>query len=679
MDFDYSKLEGLSEQEKEYALSILKEFSATGQSKKYNELLYADYNEVPVDIITFIEDRNYLGNAWHDSSGKTKLYDYWRERLVELFPTNIDTAVNNAIFSGARGIGKSEIAITIGAYLMYRAMCMKNPVDHYRLKPSEKLCFAFMNITKALAEEIGISKFQNTIQMSPWFMARGTITQNNHQDYWNPPDFIEVIIGSQNSDVIGKPILFAFFDEISFIRNMDVEKQKQKALDMIDTAIGGMKTRFMYNGKSPALLVLASSKRSEKSFLETHMKKKVESEKENVLIVDKAIWEIKPADTYSGKRFNVALGNKFLVSQVIPDDDDPDAWLSRGYRILSVPVEFRANFLDEIDRALCDYAGISSSEITKYISGEVLNDTINDERLNPFVRDEIEVGNGRDDEVQYYDFFDMSRVPQELMNRPLFIHMDMSVSGDMTGIAGVWIKGKKVSADGVDQANDLFYTLAFSVSIKAPKGRQISFEKNKNFIYWLKQRGFKIKSVSTDSFQSVETGQVLQAKGYDYQLISVDRVDPSTRVCRPYQYFRSTIYERRIDMYRSKPLIEEIIDLERNTSSGKIDHPDGGKKDISDAVCGAIFNASSHAEEFAFDYGEFLEAIEKNAEASNPEEIKKQVTVDFEKALQEIHDPLRLSRETRPANTGGVANSNQTNSQFQDTSLWYASQGILVF
>lgn len=41
---------------------------------------------------------------------------------------------------------------------------------------------------------------------------------------------------------------------------------------MIDTALGGMKTRFTNAGVNPGLCVLASSKRSEKSFLETHMK-----------------------------------------------------------------------------------------------------------------------------------------------------------------------------------------------------------------------------------------------------------------------------------------------------------------------------------------------------------------------------------------------------------------------
>jgi hypothetical protein len=57
----------------------------------------------------------------------------------------------------------------------------------------------------------------------------------------------------------------------------------------------------------------------------------------------------------------------------------------------------------------------------------------------------------------------------------------MSVSGDMTGIAGVWITGKKVSIDD-DPSKDLSFRLAFSVSVKAPKGRQISFEKNRKFV-----------------------------------------------------------------------------------------------------------------------------------------------------------------------------------------------------
>ena len=575
-DVNIEELNGLSEEERKIALDILKQLSETGESTTYTELLYSEYNEIPVDIDTFIDNDYYLGRAWKDSSGNSKMYPYWRNRLRELFPTNITTSVNNTIFSGSRGIGKTEIAIAISLYLMYRLMCLKNPKEHLHLKPTERICFAYMNITKALAEDIGVSKFQETVKASPWFMARGSMTRRNNDDYWIPPDYINVIIGSQPSHVIGLPIFFAFFDEISFIKNQDIEKQKAKAIDMIDTALGGMKTRFLFEGKSEALLCLASSKRSEKSFLETHMKKKLESEKENVLIVDEPIWNVKPANTYSGVRFSVALGNKFLQSQIVPDGDDLSTWIDKGYKILSVPIEFRSNFMDDIDRALCDYAGISSSEITKYISGQAVSDIKNKNRKNPFVKDIIEVGNAPDDKVQYYDYFDLSRVPRELWEKPLFIHLDMSVSGDMTGIAGVAISGKKHSVDELSQANDLQFSLVFSVSVKAPKGRQVSFEKNKNFIYWLKEQGFRISGISSDTYQSYETGQILLAKGYNYSQISVDRVDPSSHICKPYQYFKSTIYEKRLDIYESEELTSEITDLERNINTGKVDHPDGG-------------------------------------------------------------------------------------------------------
>ena len=514
----------------------------SGESKIYDNLKYSDYQEIPVDIETFLDDNNYLGNAWHDIEGNSKLYPFWRSKLKQLFPDNLTTSVNTFIESGARGLGKSEIAIAIACYLMYRIMCLKNPIEFFHLKPTEKICFAFMNIKLSLAEDIGISKFQNTVKLSPWFMTRGTIEGRTNLK-WVPPDYISIIIGSQADDLIGLPIYFAFFDEISFMRNQDIDKQKEKAINMIDTAIGGMKTRFIFKGINPTLLTLASSKRSEKSFLEEHIKKKLKSEKENVLVIDEPVWKVKPKGTYKEDTFKIALGNKFLMSQVIPDEDDIDIWIDKGYKIIEAPIDFKSNFLDDIDRALCDYAGISSTEISKYISGAAVQDIKNIEMINPFTKEIIETGNAKDDKLQYYDCFDLNKVPSKLKNKPLFIHMDMSISGDMTGIAGIWIKGKKPSTDE-DQSKDLFYTLAFSVSIKAPKGYQISFEKNRNFIYWLKEQGFNIKGITTDTFQSYDTGQTLLAKGYNYEVLSVDRVSQD-HICKPYQNFKTIIYEKR--------------------------------------------------------------------------------------------------------------------------------------
>lgn len=673
-------LKGLSEEEKKYALQILEEMSSTGSSSLYSELLYADYKEIPVDFFTFIDDDRYLGRAWKDKEGKSKLYPYWRERLKELFPDNITTAVNNAIFSGCRGIGKSELSVAICCYKMYQVMCLKDPREHYHLKPTDTIAFAFMNITQTLSEDIGISKFQNTVQLSPWFMKHGTVTGREHK-MWNPPDYINIIIGSQAKDVIGQAVIFAFFDEISFIRNQDIDRQKEIAKDMMDTAIGGMKTRFIFNGKNEALLILASSKRSEKSFLEVHTKKKLESEKENIFLVDEAVWNVKPPETYCGIRFKVALGNKFLLSQVIPDNDtNYQAWKLKGYKILEVPIEFKSDFLDDIDRALCDFAGISSSEISKYISGEAWRATIDDKLQNPFVKDILEIGTG--DDLQYKDFFRLDRLDKKMWGHPLFVHMDLSKSGDMTGIAGVWIRGKRESQEGVDAAKEATYQLAFSVSIKAPKGREISFEKNRKFIYWLKEIGMKPKWITTDTYQSVDTGQALRDRKYNYDVLSVDRVDKLEKggyVCKPYQFFRSCIYERRLFTYYTDTLTDEIIDLERSASSGKIDHPEGGRKDVADAVCGALYTASQHVEEFAYNFGETLDTITQVSNQASPENMKKQIEMEFTQEVQRMFDP-------NPRRTAQAQDKSPAQDPFMDFGMGkaqplasqYLYQGIIL-
>ncbi len=581
-----------------------------------------------------------------------------------------------------------------------------------------------------------------------------------------------------------------------------------------------MKTRFTNKGKNPTLLVLASSKRSEKSFLEEHIKKKAETDNLGTLIVDEPVWNVRPASEYSGKRFWVALGNRFLNSEVLPEDITPvelEIWQGKGYKLISVPVEYLANFKEDIDRALCDFAGISSSELTTYISGVRLMDCVNKEIENPFTKEIIDVGNSPSDMAQYYDFFDISKVPKELMTRPLYIHMDMSISGDKTGIAGVWIVGKKPPEEGQPASKELFFRLAFSVSVQAPKGQQISFEKNRQFIYWLKEKGFNIKGITTDAFQSCDTGQSLKAKNYNYDVLSVDRVSPD-HICHPYQYFKSTIYDKRIEMFQDHLLIEEITGLERNSSTGKVDHSpnsinclsgdtlvslvdgrelsienivlefnsgkenfvytvneqsgkieakkilnafcsgntvkltkitlDNGEtilctpehrvmlrdgtyreakdllvddlpfpknkynilhyrvtkletvildsavpvydltiednpnfalscgifvhnsKDKSDAVCGAVYNASLHADEYAFDFGEDLDPIKDVSNiVTNDSKKRTQLNIDFEQELNKMLDPLARN---------GIATKENTIQQI-DTPVFYYGDGIIVW
>ena len=57
------QLESLSPEERKLALEILEQYAKKGSSDIFNELIYSDYEEIPVDIETFLTDDSYMGQA----------------------------------------------------------------------------------------------------------------------------------------------------------------------------------------------------------------------------------------------------------------------------------------------------------------------------------------------------------------------------------------------------------------------------------------------------------------------------------------------------------------------------------------------------------------------------------------------------------------------------------------
>ena len=663
---DLPQLDNLTESEREAVLKILSEMTENGNSQLYTDLTYADYSEIPVDIETFLHDKNYLGNALYDQDGRFTVFPYWEEKLKEIFPTNTTTAYNTIVFTGAIGIGKSTSAVICLLYMLYRLLCLKDPYLYYGLQPTDKITISLMNITIENAKGVALDKMNQMILSSSWFMAHGKMTGQTNLNY-TPNKHIELITASSNNQVIGRAVFANFSDEVNWGITSDTEKLKKKYKQLISQIDARMKSRFLRGTYLPTLNIIASSKNNEQSFLEEYIKSKRENESTTTLIVDEAQWVVDSRKD-SPIKFPVAIGNKFLANELLPLDTPQtilDEYRARGYSILMVPNGYLENFQDNIDGALMDIAAASS---TKYISGIRWNEIKTEGYENPFSKEVIEVGTAKDDTAQYSDFFDISKVPYEVRRKPMFIHLDMSVKGDKTGIAGVTCMGKRPTVEGNDSSKDMFFRLTFHIAIKAPKGYEISFEKNRTFIRWLKSQGFNIKGVSMDTFQSATIQQQLKADGFNVKTISVDRLDPETKQCLPYAYFKATIYDRRIEVYKNCPeLTNEIIDLEKE-ADGHIQHEDAGtkgSKDMSDAICGATYFASQYAEEFAFEFGEDMKTTISVSQDSSASE-KQQIVVDFEKELQKAFDPLKEQRAARAKQQQNLTN------------YMYLHDGILV-
>lgn len=576
-----TNLENLTEEEKKLVADILKEISDEGSSSKMNELLYADYDEIPVDISTFLHEKQYLGNALYDPEGRFTLFEYWEETLKDIFPDNLTTKYNTLIFTGAIGLGKSTIAVICLLYLLYRLLCLKDPYLFYGLQPIDKITVSFLNITIENARGVGGDKLNQMIMSSSWFMSHGEMRGLTNLEYI-PNKHIELVFGSSNNQIIGRALFCNFTDEVNFsAMTNNVESMKQKQKQLISQIDARMKSRFLRGDYLPTLNIIASSKNSDQSFLDEYIRTKQRTESKTTLIVDEPQWVVDPRKV-TDKWFYVGVGNKFLASELLPIDatqDLIDEYRAKGYNILKVPIAYYENFNENIDGALTDIAGIATASSLKYISGIKWNEIKTNTYENPFIQDVIEVGTG--DDIQYSEFFDLSKVPSNLKAKPLFIHLDMSQGsggkGDKTGIAGVYILGKQPKIVGETSSNELFYKLAFSVSIKAPKGQEISFDKNRAFIRWLRNQGFKIKGVSADTFQSAQIRQQLTADHFETAALSVDRLDSNSKQCLPYAYLKSTIYDKRLIVYSKCDLLtEEVVGLERQ-SDGHIQHPDGGR------------------------------------------------------------------------------------------------------
>lgn len=195
----------LSEEEMKVAMQILKEISDKGSFEKLNELKYSDFDEVPVDITTFLHDRKYLGNGLYDPEGRFTIFPYWENVLKDIFPDNTTTKYNTLILTGAIGLGKTLIAVICLLYMLYRLLCLKDPYLYYGLQPIDKISISFLNITIENAHGVAGDKFNQLLLSSPWFMSHGKMIGISNLEYV-PDKHIETVFGSSNNSIIGRAI-----------------------------------------------------------------------------------------------------------------------------------------------------------------------------------------------------------------------------------------------------------------------------------------------------------------------------------------------------------------------------------------------------------------------------------------------------------------------------------------
>lgn len=202
---EFTELSALSKEERALAISILQQMSEHGSSKQLDDLRYSDFDEIPVDIHTFMHDRKFLGNALYDPEGRFTVFPYWEKKLEEIFPGPTETRYNTIVFTGAIGLGKSTIAVICLLYMLYRLLCLKDPYLYYGMQPIDKISISLMNITLENAKGVALDKMNQMILASEWFMSHGKMSGTTNLNF-TPDKHIELITASSNNQVIGRAI-----------------------------------------------------------------------------------------------------------------------------------------------------------------------------------------------------------------------------------------------------------------------------------------------------------------------------------------------------------------------------------------------------------------------------------------------------------------------------------------
>ena len=555
------------------------------------------WDELPIDVDTFIDDDKYMRRYFYPDNKSCIIYPFWRIKLKELF--NNPYQYSEICFTGGIGLGKSEMAKLGLCYLLYRLMCLKNPHLFYNKPLGKPILILFFNNNLKLAENVLLKPFVEMISSSPWFMERGRLAGREHLRYV-PDKLIRIDLGSNANHAIGQDVFAAMVDEINFASGADVSMEKSKVMEVYNAINTRITSRFRVEGNVHGKIFMVSSKKSEYDFLEQYAQKMKNNP--NFYIVDDKIWNIVPPEKtgYSGNMFNLAIGGDILPSKIIKDNEDIEEYKKQGYEIMEVPIEEKQKFELDMERSLMDIAAVSVSYVTKFLNYEIISQCYSEDK-NPFSQEIISTG--IKDAMEISDFFLLNEIPKEIRKKPTFIHIDTSLTGDRTGIGGVCMLGKErtdkfdMKANKTIKTYQTIYKHVFNVEIQCPKNSEISFQKTRNFISYLRQNGFNICGITTDGFQSADTRQMLQLAGFE----NVDRLN-FERTPEIYMNFRNALIEKRIKLLRLENLERELLLVERNNQSGKITHPENtgdGHGDGADGCAGALYNAILHEEEYS--------------------------------------------------------------------------------
>ncbi|MDH5185116.1 MAG: hypothetical protein OEX12_14635 [Gammaproteobacteria bacterium] len=487
------------------------------------------------------------------------------------------------VLTGGIGTAKTTLAVWSTAYQLYLLSLMKNPQNSYGLDRTSEILFVFQSLSAKKAKDLDYARFRALIEGSQYFKEEFPFNTDLESELKFPNRIIVRPISGDPTASIGENVFGGIIDEINFMSVVENSKQSidggtyDQAVALYNSIARRRKSRFMQAGVTAGLLCLVSSKRYPGQF--TDIKEEEARRNKTIYVYDKRIWDIKPEGTFSGNWFDVFIGDIGRQPRVISADENYD--MEDRHLIVAVPEEYREEFESDMTNALRDIAGVSTLATIPFIT-DTKSISACMGKVPSILRD------------NYTDFITskVGILKSKFSNPhlPRSVHLDLSKTGDSTGVAIGHCPGFQQILRGDEVENLPLIVIDCTLEVKPPKHGEILYYKIRTLLYKLRELGLNIKWVTADTYQSTDMLQILKQKGFTTGALSMD-----TSIM-PYELLKSALYDNRIALPEDKHLQLELASLELDPKKDKVDHPPNGSKDVADAVAGVTSCLSTRRE-----------------------------------------------------------------------------------
>ena len=488
---------------------------------------------------------------------------YKQETLIKIYGEDEGRKIfkqtcNEVILQLGKGSGKDYTSTIACAYMVHLLLCLADPARYYGKPPGDAIDIINIAINAVQANRVFFKGFNQRIEKSPWFQGK-YISKANMVEF---DKGVTVHSGhSEREAWEGYNVLVVILDEISGfdLESTSGNEQAKTASSIYKMYRASVNSRFPDFGK----VILLSFPRFKNDYIQQRYNDVI-AEKEVVLRHHKFKVDPELPDGVEGNEFEMEWEEDHIVSYKIPRVyalKRPTWEVNPTRQITDFTIDFYTDPTDALSRFACMPPDATDAF---FKNRAVIEKAFSNPNLN----------------VDSYGRFADTFKPDP--DKWYYIHVDLAQKHDHCAVALAHVHNWVTMKIGDKMKEAAPRIIVDAVRFWTPTAsKSVDFTDVKEYIISLRERGFNIKMVTFDRWNSHDMMQQLKAHGMNCETLSVAK--------KHYEDMSLCITEERVDGPRIQLLVDELLQL--RIVKDKVDHPRKGSKDLSDAVCGAIYNS----------------------------------------------------------------------------------------